>query len=121
MQSLIEKNKRSDDIKSLEKDVSDISQMFDDLNEIINNQDPLLDSITSQIESTQKNIYSGHDELVEAKIQSQFYNKTYAIIAGGLAITVIGGPMAMAIGSLKVTCIAIPSIIAIVASYTYVV
>jgi t-SNARE complex subunit (syntaxin) len=73
--------RRSDGIKQIEKDVQEVSEMFHDLHELVQDQQQNLDIISDNITATKAKTESAHEELLQAeKYQHKARNKKCCIL-----------------------------------------
>lgn len=102
----IESENRMKNILTIQSDISDINNLFKDLNYYVNSQQENIDSIESSIESSKKNVMKASEELDKAEEYQKkgLKLKTKLLIAVGV---VTGIPLGIAFGpkiAVGVTC-----------------
>lgn len=90
-------NKRSEDIKQIEKDIIEINEIFKDLNYFVCDQQKELDLIDNNITTTKEKVQEAEKELKTAeKYQKKNYKLKTILLAG--VITTITVPLSFVIG-----------------------
>lgn len=110
--SLIE---HSRSIKSLQKDIVEIAEMFSTLNEVVTQQEQSINILSDQITSAQINTEQANIELSASKQYNDNYHYYFAF-GGGLVLTLIGGPSLLGI---KATCMVASGVVATALGINY--
>jgi len=87
---------RNQEIRQLEKDLEDLSQIHFDLSLLINSQGEKLDYISEEIEVIEKNVEEGTKSLEKVETGNKNIWRNVGIVAGSLtagALGFIGGPI----------------------------
>lgn len=87
--------KREVEYSKLEEDLNALVDMFKDVQDIVNFQSPIIDSIETNITFTREDVKVAKEELVEA---STYKLKTMGIVGGTVGFF-IAGPIGLLIGS----------------------
>lgn len=90
--ALIEENDR--EITAIHEDVVLLNQMMVDVNTMVGEQQPLVDSIEANIESTAANTAGATKEIITADKYQKKNRTAYAWIAGVAALGITGGTLA---------------------------
>jgi hypothetical protein len=83
---------RKDAIEKLGADVATVKTLFDDLRELVEQQQEPINQIEININSTKDNVDKGNVELVQAEQLQKSYAKTWSLLtlfAGGTTIVLI--------------------------------
>ena len=93
-------NDHAQSIAKLQKEITEMTEMFKSLNEVVEQQNQPITTIGDQIQSATVQTKKAQTELIQAKQYSDKYH--YLMFGGGLVLTLIGGPVVLGI---KVTCV----------------
>eukprot|EP00823_Brevimastigomonas_motovehiculus_P002217 TRINITY_DN1386_c1_g1_i2.p1 TRINITY_DN1386_c1_g1~~TRINITY_DN1386_c1_g1_i2.p1 ORF type:complete len:245 (-),score=23.83 TRINITY_DN1386_c1_g1_i2:418-1098(-) len=86
---------RQSAIQQIERDVSEISEMFKDLAVLVNDQGAVLDHIENNIQSSKANVEKGHENLVSAEeYQNKARKRTCCLI---MLLLVVAGVIVLPI------------------------
>lgn len=94
-EKIIKIKKSEIEYNKLEEDLNALVSMFKDVQDIINCQTPVIDSIETNINFTREEVKIAKEELVEA---STYQLKTMGIVGGTVGFF-IAGPIGLLIGS----------------------
>jgi hypothetical protein len=106
---LIDLEVKSHNIKSIERSVDELATICHNLDELLNIQSEVLDSIESSIETSKLRVHDAEIELLESKTHQHNY-QYYTMLAGGITICALMGPITVGI---KSTMLVISGVVAL--------
>ena len=90
LQSQLNSDEHVESIAQLNKEIIQLCEMFNSLNEVVHNQDPQIETITENVSNTKQNVDVAKTELIEAKTYQDSSHKL--LLGGTVVMTLIGGP-----------------------------
>jgi len=94
----LERKERTEKLQQLSRDMSELAELFKDLDELVTGQQDTLDLIECNISSTKDKVVVAEKELVKAE-KYQKKSKWLKLGVAGLIATGIGTPVGVLVGA----------------------